>query len=102
MSVQTVGSQSQTPQGSGSVWITKPFRNWRKAVQKMKAHTSSESHMRYLEAELTAKKVDQLKISYNALGKMSQPKTKMPSSLSFHILISYSNNTFLTQLTLTS
>ena len=27
-----------------------------KAVQKMKAHASSESHIRYLEAELTAKK----------------------------------------------
>ena len=80
----------------------KPFQNWRKAVQKIKAHTNSENHVRYLEAELTAKKVDQLQISYNALRNMSEPKTKMLSSLSFDVLISYANNTFLTQLTSTS
>ena len=49
-------SHSQTSKGNGGVRITKPFQNWRKAVEKMKANTSSESHMRYLEAELTAKK----------------------------------------------
>ena len=39
---------------SGGVWITKPFQNWKKAVQKMKAHASSESHIRHLVSELTA------------------------------------------------
>ena len=51
-----LGSQGHTSQGSGDVWITKPFQNWKKAVQKMKAHASGESHIRHLEAEPTAKK----------------------------------------------
>ena len=36
------------------MWITKPFQNWKKAVQKMKAHASSEFHVRQVEAELLA------------------------------------------------
>ena len=34
------------------MWVTKPFQNWKKAVQKMKEQTSSESHLRQVEAEL--------------------------------------------------
>ena len=34
------------------MWVTKPFQNWKKAVQKMKEHASSESHLRQVEAEL--------------------------------------------------
>ena len=45
---------AQSSQGSGGVWITKPFQNWKKAVQKMKAHASSEFHVRQVEAELLA------------------------------------------------
>ena len=39
-----VETRSQSSQGSGGVWVTKPFQNWKKAVQKMKEHASSESH----------------------------------------------------------
>ena len=47
-----VETRGQSLQGSGGVWVTKPFRNWKKAVQKMKEHGSSESHLRQVEAEL--------------------------------------------------
>ena len=35
------------------VWVKKPFQNWKKAVQKLKEHASSESHLRQVEAQLT-------------------------------------------------
>ena len=47
-----VETRGQSSQGSGGVWVTKPFQNWKKAVQKMKEHASSESHLRQVEAEL--------------------------------------------------
>ena len=47
--------QSQTSQGSGGVWVTKPFQNWKIAIQKMKVHASSETHVRHLEVGLLAK-----------------------------------------------
>ena len=31
----------QSSQGSGGMWVTRPFQNWKKAVGKMKAHASS-------------------------------------------------------------
>ena len=47
-----VETRGQSSQGSGGVWVTKPFQNWKKAVQKMIEHASSESHLRQVEAEL--------------------------------------------------
>ena len=47
-----VETRGQSSQGSGGVWVTNPFQNWKKAVQKMKEHASSESHLRQVEAEL--------------------------------------------------
>lgn len=35
---------------TGSAWITKPFKNWKKAVDKMRAH----SHIKHCESELLA------------------------------------------------
>ncbi len=31
-------------QRNGGVWVSKPFKNWKKAVEKMKAHARSDSH----------------------------------------------------------
>jgi calcineurin-like phosphoesterase len=31
-------------QRSGGVWVTKPFKNWKKAVEKMKAHARIDFH----------------------------------------------------------
>ena len=36
--------QCLTLQGSGGEWVTMPFKNWKKAIQKMKAHAGSETH----------------------------------------------------------
>ena len=30
---------------TGRVWTTRPFTNWKKAVEKMKVHTSSDGHI---------------------------------------------------------
>jgi hypothetical protein len=70
------GSQSQTSQGSGGVWITKPFQNWKKAVQKMKAHAGSESHIRHLEAELTAKKGGSIVHQLQRIGEHERTKNR--------------------------
>ena len=39
-------TRGQSAQKSGGVWVTKPFQNWKKAVEKMKAHASSEPHLK--------------------------------------------------------
>ena len=37
-------------------WVTKPFKNWKKAVEKMKAHSRSDSHSHATQAMLAAKR----------------------------------------------
>ena len=44
---KSVPTQTQTSQGSGGVWVT----NWKKAVEKMRAHESSDNHKKQIEAE---------------------------------------------------
>lgn len=41
-------------QRTGGVWVTKPFTNWKKAVEKMKAHEKSDSHSQANLAALAA------------------------------------------------
>ncbi len=41
-------------QKSGGVWVTKPFSNWKKGVEKMKAHEKSSSHCLAKESALAA------------------------------------------------
>ena len=41
---------------TGGVWVTKPFKNWKKAVEKMTAHERSDSHVQASEAVLLAAK----------------------------------------------
>ena len=36
---------------TGGAWITKPFTNWKKAIDKMKTHSQSEIHIRSCAAE---------------------------------------------------
>ena len=42
----------KSSQGSRGVWVTKPFQNLKKAVQKMNEHASSKSHLKQVETEL--------------------------------------------------
>jgi hypothetical protein len=37
---------------TGGVWTTKQFTNWKKAVEKMKAHAKSDAHIRAIQASL--------------------------------------------------
>ena len=41
-------------QRTGGVWVTKPFTNWKKAVEKMKAHEKSLLHSQANQAALAA------------------------------------------------
>ena len=41
-------------QRTGGVWVTKPFTNWKKAVEKMKAHEKSDLHSQASLAALAA------------------------------------------------
>ena len=39
---------------TGGTWISKPFKNWKKAIEKMKAHAKSDIHIQSCEAEMAA------------------------------------------------
>ena len=38
----------------GGAWITKPFNNWKKTIEKMHAHAQSDIHIQSCEAEMVA------------------------------------------------
>ena len=48
-----VPTRTQTSQGSGGVWVTKPFQNWKKAVEKIRTHERNDNHKKQIEAEST-------------------------------------------------
>ena len=68
------------------------------AVQKMKAHASSESHVRHLEAELTAKKGGSIAHHLHVSENNNESKTEMQSSPFFDVLIFLASSTFITRL----
>ena len=41
-------------QRTGGAWITTPFKNWKKATEKMRAHSKSDVHIQSCDAELAA------------------------------------------------
>ena len=41
-------------QRTGGAWITKPFNNWKNAIEKMRAHARSDTHIQSCEAEIVA------------------------------------------------
>ena len=69
-------TQSQTLQGSGGVWVTRPFQNWKKAIQKMKAHASSETHVRHCEAELLAKRGETIVHQLQRIGDLEKYRNR--------------------------
>ena len=42
-------------QRTGGSWVTKPFKNWRKALEKMRAHSESDTYIQTCQALLLAK-----------------------------------------------
>jgi len=47
----SVPIRTQSSQGSSGVWVTKPFQNWKKAVEKMRTHERSDNHKKQIEVE---------------------------------------------------
>ena len=43
-SAKSAGFLGKSLQRTGVVWVTKPFTNWKKAVEKMKANEKSDLH----------------------------------------------------------
>ena len=41
-------------QRTGGTWISKPFMNWKKEIQKMKIHAKNDIHILSCEAEMAA------------------------------------------------
>lgn len=41
-------------QRTEGAWITKPFNNWKKAIENMCAHARSDIHIQSCEAEMVA------------------------------------------------
>lgn len=39
---------------TGGTWVTKPFNNWKKAVEKMRAHSQSNGHIQSCETQIAA------------------------------------------------
>ena len=52
--IVVVRKKGKSLQRTGGAWITKPFNNWKKATEKMRAHSPSDVHMQSCEAELAA------------------------------------------------
>ncbi len=42
------------PERTGGAWITKPFNNWKKATEKVRAHSQNGVHIQSCEGELAA------------------------------------------------
>ena len=79
-------------QGSGGLWVTKPFQNWKKAVQKMKAHTSSEFHLRQVEAELIATSGHTIIHELQRFGDSERSKNRKAIKALFAALTTYANS----------
>ena len=71
-----VETRGQSSQGSGGVWVTKPFQNRKKAVQKMKEHASSESHLRQVEAELIVSRGETVVYQLQSFGDSERSKKR--------------------------
>ena len=99
--------RKQEPQSlkkTGGAWITKPFKNWKKAVEKMRAHSKSDSHIKLYEVELLAaraRKEDLLLYSnYKLLESKRGYKIEVVSRRFFFVPIFLHGSTFLTLLIL--
>ena len=90
-----VETRGQSSQGSGGVWVTKPFQNWKKAVQKMKEHASSESHLRQVEAELIVSRGETVVHQLQHFGDSERSKNWKPLKHFLAALTTYANSTFL-------
>ena len=60
-------------------WVTKPFQNWKKAVEKMRTHERSESHIQASEALLLATKSGTIAQQLQSIGE--QGCNKIPHSV---------------------
>ena len=69
-------TRGQSLQGSGGVWVTKPFQIWKKEVEKMKTHASSESHLRQVEAGLVASRGETVVHQLHRVGDSEKSKTR--------------------------
>ena len=66
--------RGQSSQGIGDVWVTNPFQNWRKEVEKMKAHANSASHLRQFEGQLLASRGETVVHQLQSFGDSERSK----------------------------
>ena len=73
-SCRTCKESGKSLQRTGGVWVTKPFQNWKRAVEKMRAHERSESHIRASEALLLAAKSGTIAQQLQSTGELERAK----------------------------
>lgn len=97
---RTCKESGRSLQRTGGVWVTKPFQNWKKAVEKMRAHERSESHIQASEALLLAAKTGMItqQLQSIVLESRKGQKIGLQSNLRFVALIFSLVNTLLTLL----
>ena len=86
----------QSLQKTGGAWITKPFKNWKKAVEKIRAHSKSDSHIKHCEAELLAARARKEGSSIRQQLQIIGEQERMVSRRFFFVLIFLHGSTFLT------
>ena len=63
-------------QHTGGVWISKPFRNWKKAVEKMKAYERSALHIKASQARLLTSKQGSVVQQLQRVGAIEREKNR--------------------------
>lgn len=73
---QSTCASSYIGSRSGGVWVTKPFRNWKKAVEKMKSHEKSSFHIRASQALLITSKEGTVAHQLQRVGVLQREKNR--------------------------
>ena len=61
-------------QRTGGTWVTKPFTNWKKALEKMKAHSQSDIHVQAFQASMLAEGQQEREQSCNSCSKLQMKR----------------------------
>jgi hypothetical protein len=79
-------------QRTGGTWVTKPFKNWKKAIEKMKAHAQSDTHIQASKPFCQQPEKDQLCSNFRSLECKRDVEIQLQSNLSFAVHIFLQNS----------
>ena len=76
--VKCAKKQGRMLQRTGGAWITKPFNNWKKAIEKMRAHARSDIHIQSCEAEMVAARQGTIVQQLQDVSEEEKVKNRVP------------------------